>query len=125
MVHPKQTQVTPDQITATYEYVKAVPGYQTDPGLDEHGGHEIFIGTRSIGFVPWTPGTGMTESLIPALEFLGVDPLVICDDAARLRLVDDQLCITQAELDQISETWSWDERMARGELEQYRGIASR
>lgn len=125
MVHPKQTAVTPEQITATYEYVKAQPGYQRDGGLDEHGGHEIFIGTRSIGFVPWAPGTGLTTSLIPALEFLGIDGPTLCDDRAREAIVDDQLAITQAELDQITETWLWDDRMARGELEQYRGFASR
>ena len=119
MVHPKQTVVRDDQITATYLF-------RQQPDIaGPAGGYEIFIGPRSIGFVTTWHGHNPSVVLVPVLVFLGVSEAEACSADFRETIIDDQLPVTLAEIEAISETWMWGDRLRRGELDQYRGFASR
>lgn len=124
MVHPKQTVVTADQVSATHESTR--PAHPSTAAVH---GWEIFIGPRSIGFVDggqagagcWSGGP---ERLRKAFAFLGVPgaELLTFDVES---MVTEELPVTLAEHEQMCETWNWDDRWRRGELDEYRGWASR
>jgi hypothetical protein len=120
MVHPKQTVVTPEQITATHLYRQ-----NEDGGPGPAGGYEIFIGTRSIGFVTTWHAHNPSVVLVPILVFLGIPEAQACNPEFRKSIIDDRLPVTLAEIEQISETWMWGDRLRRGELAEYEGVAAR
>jgi len=120
VVHPKQTVVRDDQITATHLYRQG-----QDDGVGPAGGYEIFIGTRSIGFVTTWHSHRPDVVLVPILTYLGVPEADALRADFRASIIDSKLPVTLAEIEAISETWMWGDRLRRGELEQYRGFASR
>lgn len=96
--------------------------YTPDPDV---AGYEIFVDHVSIAFVPYLPGQSPTEALTEPLLFLGFTPAHCARNDFRAGLVDEYLAISRQDIASVTETWLWDDRLARGELEKFRGIATR
>lgn len=90
----------------------------------EPGGHEIFVDHLSIAFIPNVPGVGWVDQLREPLAFLGFGPEQAGSETFQQSLVDESLEASQSEIDAVTPTWSWEHRLASGELEKYRGVVA-
>lgn len=103
--------------TISAEYFRA----RNDVNGNPQRGWSIFIDSRDIGFVP--ERFQGTQALRDALDFLGVPNAQAMDYSPGATVVDAEHEFTGTQYASLVNTWEWDDRLMRGELEQYRGMA--